>query len=298
MIASNTQYPRISDWSTASFESLENRNAWTSSSPEPVNTSQIHRDDPFPKTSASRCSYLYPCLPGLLLAILSNLLTLGAVIVLWLVPHNDIRTIPPYETPTGTIVLFVGNLSTLNNTYYRWLLCDGSEVSRVTYSDLFSVINTLYGSGNGNNTFNLPDLRGRFPLGNNDSSGSSFILGGASSLTLTVSQLPAHSHSEGSLTTLSNGTHAHSITDPGHNHGGSTGSASYSSGSYSMGSSGGAGNDNGAHTHIINTDYTGITIQSSGSHTHTIQGSTGSQGANQPVDIMPPYHTTYYIIRA
>ncbi|CAF1336347.1 unnamed protein product [Adineta ricciae] len=298
MIASNSQYPRISDWSTASLESLENRNAWASSSAEPVDINQIHRDDPFPKTSAKCCSYLYPCLQGLLLAVLSNLLTLGVVIVLWLVPRNDIRTIPPYEIPTGSIVLFAGNLSILNKTYYRWLLCDGSEVSRVTYSDLFDVIDTLYGSGNGNDTFNLPDFRGRFPLGNNDSSGHSFILGGASSLTITVAQLPAHSHSEGSLTTLSSGTHAHSITDPGHNHSGSTGHGPYSSGSYSMQSSGGGGNDNGAHTHKIDTDYTGVTIQQDGSHTHTIQGSTGSQGANQPVDIMPPYQTTHYIIRA
>lgn len=202
------------------------------------------------------------------------------------------------EVPPGTILLFAGNLSTLNNAYYRWLLCDGSEVSRVTYSDLFDVIGTLYGSGNGNDTFNLPDFRGRFPLGNNDSSGNSFIAGGASSSTITVAQLPAHSHNEGSLTTLASGTHAHLINDPGHNHGGSTGAASYSGGSYAMLSSGGTGNDNGAHTHTISTDYTGITIQSDGSHTHTVQGSTGAVGSNQPVDIMPPYQTTCYIIRA
>ena len=48
MIASNYQHPRISDWSTASLESLENRNAWTSGSAEPVNTNQIHKDDPHP----------------------------------------------------------------------------------------------------------------------------------------------------------------------------------------------------------------------------------------------------------
>ena len=208
------------------------------------------------------------------------------------------RILTVSEIPAGTILLFAGNLSTLNNTYYRWLLCDGSEVSRVTYSDLFDVINTLYGSGNGNDTFNLPDFRGRFPLGNNDSSGHSFILGGASSVTITVSQLPAHSHNEGSLTTLSSGTHTHSYTDPGHNHGGSTDSQPFSAGSFSMLSSGGGGNDRGVHAHTIALDYTGITIQADGSHTHTIQGSTGSQGANQPVDIMPPYQTTYYIIRA
>lgn len=46
-----------------------------------------------------------------------------------------------------------------------WLLCDGSAVSRTTYADLYAAITTTYGSGDGSNTFNLPDLRGRFPIG-------------------------------------------------------------------------------------------------------------------------------------
>lgn len=46
-----------------------------------------------------------------------------------------------------------------------WLLCDGSAISRTTYSDLFAVIGTTYGTGDGSTTFNLPDLRDRFPVG-------------------------------------------------------------------------------------------------------------------------------------
>ena len=46
-----------------------------------------------------------------------------------------------------------------------YLECDGSEVSRVTYSTLFSVIGTSYGNGNGSTTFNIPDLRGEFVRG-------------------------------------------------------------------------------------------------------------------------------------
>ena len=46
-----------------------------------------------------------------------------------------------------------------------WLECDGSAVSRDTYSDLFSAIGTTFGSGNGSTTFNLPDLRGEFVRG-------------------------------------------------------------------------------------------------------------------------------------
>lgn len=48
----------------------------------------------------------------------------------------------------------------------QWLLCDGSAISRTTYSALFSAIGTTYGAGNGTTTFNLPDLRGKMPVGN------------------------------------------------------------------------------------------------------------------------------------
>lgn len=46
-----------------------------------------------------------------------------------------------------------------------WLLCDGSAVSRTDYSLLYAVIGTTYGAGDGSTTFNIPDLRGRFPVG-------------------------------------------------------------------------------------------------------------------------------------
>lgn len=46
-----------------------------------------------------------------------------------------------------------------------WLLCDGREISRSTYAQLFAVIGTLYGAGNGSTTFNVPDLRGEFIRG-------------------------------------------------------------------------------------------------------------------------------------
>ena len=60
------------------------------------------------------------------------------------------------STPIGTVEAYSG--STAPNGY---LLCDGSAVSRTTYSDLFSVIGTTYGSGDGSTTFNLPNLKGR-----------------------------------------------------------------------------------------------------------------------------------------
>lgn len=87
-----------------------------------------------------------------------------------------------------------------------YLLCDGTAVSRTTYSDLFDVISTDYGVGDGSTTFNVPDLRGRFPLGQDDMGGSSAnrvtaaeadSLGGASGAethTLTVTEMPEHDH--------------------------------------------------------------------------------------------------------
>jgi len=46
-----------------------------------------------------------------------------------------------------------------------WLTCDGTAVSRTTYSDLFTAIGTTWGSGDGTSTFNVPDLRGAFLRG-------------------------------------------------------------------------------------------------------------------------------------
>lgn len=97
--------------------------------------------------------------------------------------------------PTGTV------LATARSTAPTgFLLCDGSAVSRSTYSGLFSAIGTTYGSGDGSTTFNVPDLRGRTPVGvdgaagrlnANDALGNS---GGAQTHTLTTAEMPAHAH--------------------------------------------------------------------------------------------------------
>ena len=68
---------------------------------------------------------------------------------------------------TGTIVYFA--FDTGSTPPDGWLFCDGSAISRTTYSDLFAKIGTVFGSGDGSTTFNIPDTRGRFlrcsPLG-------------------------------------------------------------------------------------------------------------------------------------
>jgi microcystin-dependent protein len=68
-----------------------------------------------------------------------------------------------------------------------FLNCDGAEVSRATYSDLFAVIGTSYGAGNGTTTFNVPDLRSRFSLGYSASAPTKiFTFASRSSNTITV----------------------------------------------------------------------------------------------------------------
>lgn len=62
--------------------------------------------------------------------------------------------------PIGSIISFSGT-SIPNN----WLLADGSEVSRETYPELFQLIGTTYGDGDGSTTFNLPDMRGKIGVG-------------------------------------------------------------------------------------------------------------------------------------
>jgi microcystin-dependent protein len=62
--------------------------------------------------------------------------------------------------PTGTVQSFAGV-----TVPEGWLLCDGSAVSRTTYSALFEVISTLHGEGDAVTTFHLPDYRGRFLRG-------------------------------------------------------------------------------------------------------------------------------------
>jgi microcystin-dependent protein len=78
-----------------------------------------------------------------------------------------------------------------------WAFCQGQLLSIAQNTALFSLLGTTYG-GDGRSTFGLPDLRGRVPVGQGQGPGLSVIelgqVGGAESVTLTVAQLPAHSH--------------------------------------------------------------------------------------------------------
>lgn len=90
--------------------------------------------------------------------------------------------------PIGSITAYGKETAPAN-----WLICDGSAVSRTTYADLFAVIGTKYGAGDGSTTFNLPNLKGRVPVGL-DGSDTDFNAigktGGEKKHTLTVYELP------------------------------------------------------------------------------------------------------------
>jgi len=97
-----------------------------------------------------------------------------------------------------------------------WLLCDGSAVSRTIYAALFAAIGTTYGAGDGVSTFNLPDLRGRVPIGAGTGSGLSARTRGQQIGTethpLTEAELPAHTHT---VPAVSLGAASGGVTVPG-----------------------------------------------------------------------------------
>jgi microcystin-dependent protein len=92
----------------------------------------------------------------------------------------------------GEVRIFAGNFAPAG-----WAFCDGSILPISQYTALFQLIGTTYG-GDGQNTFALPDLRGRVPIHQgNDGVGNVYVLaqaGGVETVALTTNQIPAHTH--------------------------------------------------------------------------------------------------------
>lgn len=116
------------------------------------------------------------------------------------------------RTPAGMLAPFAGQTAPSG-----WLLCHGQAVSRSGFSDLFQAIGTIYGEGDGTTTFNLPDLRGRNPVGADNMGGTAAnvltsssggvdastlgVAGGGATQTLSEAQLPMVSRSiQGTIT--------------------------------------------------------------------------------------------------
>ena len=223
--------------------------------------------------------------------------------------------------PAGTVSMWSGTASSVPNGY---LLCDGSAVSRVAYTDLFNAIGTAHGVGDGSTTFNLPNLRNRFVVGE----GTSYALaatGGSADATLVSHShtVDSHSHSDGSLS-VDNHSHnfngnlnaatsanTHSHVFPGDDqltfannlanwNNRSAGSFSYDANSSTSGGGQMWLTSDNSHSHNVNGNCSGNTDNS----TANINGNTGSstpgtnsQGSSATNANLPPYYALCYVIK-
>lgn len=195
--------------------------------------------------------------------------------------------------PPGTMFPYGGTVEPSG-----YLLCDGSTVSRTTFSTLFTAISTNYGVGDGSTTFNLPDLRGRVAFGKDnmdnttgtgggnagrlttggnridgDTIGAS---GGLEDHTLLTAETPAHLHTI---------IHGHNTTDPGHKH------------TFSRAEGAGAGTQPLQGTVPINALDFDTTVDGTGLTVDTFSGNSGSVGSDNAHDNIPPGLITTYIIK-
>lgn len=168
-----------------------------------------------------------------------------------------------------------------------WLHCDGSAIDRTIYADLFAAIGTTFGSGDGETTFNIPNLRGRNIIGLNSSDADFDALGetgGEKRHTLTIAEMPAHTHS------ITDPGHAHGVTDPGHAHSYANNAADQSVNTLTT-------QDTAANEWEVGqttgTSTTGVTVNTA------LTGITGtnSTGGSESHNVLDPYMALRYIIK-
>ena len=156
-----------------------------------------------------------------------------------------------------------------------WLLCNGAAVSRTAYAELFNIIGTSFGAGNGTTTFNLPDMRGRVPGGVGTGAGlTARTMGnsvGYETHTLSASEIPSHTHSG---TTASSGSHSHNTNADGGQ--GGLGLVTANGNNTVIDTDG-----SGGELNVWTTPYA-LTVDNNGAHTHTFttDGGTGGGGAH------------------
>lgn len=181
-------------------------------------------------------------------------------------------------SPTGAVTNFAGATAPSG-----WLMCDGSAVDRTTYDDLFAIIGTTYGAGNGTTTFNTPDMRGKVPVGKAASGTFNNLnnTGGEENHTPIDTEMALHSHGH------NNPTHGHGVNDGGHSH---RIAGFGTSGSYGLVDSAHA-TSSGANVRTSN-DGTGISIAASG-----IGLAISQSGGGQPFNVLQPYRVLNFIIK-
>jgi microcystin-dependent protein len=201
-----------------------------------------------------------------------------------------------YISPVGSIICYAGIVKPDG-----WLFCDGSEVSRFTYPDLYATILSTYGgTPTSPDKFFLPNLNERMPVGKSTTSGFSLgNHGGSKTVDINSNNLPPHSHTG---TTLSDGSHTHTATDSGHTH---TYSDAYfaenmeETGNNKYGTSSGTDWDNNFIYRtgpVTTTGYANITVANNGAHTHTFT-TNNSTGTGAPINVQNPYIALNYLIK-
>lgn len=209
---------------------------------------------------------------------------------------SSFESLKPPIIPTGIVEMFAG--STAPN---GWLICDGSSISRTTYSDLFKVIGTTYGAGNSNNTFTLPDMRGRMPIGVGTGSGLTArtlaATAGAETVTLSESNLPSHTHTATVGTQSANHTHTGTSGDQSVTHTHWFSHTAGTSGSYGLFDSATASSSGMPNTGGIQQNHTHSTTTGTESANHTHSVTNSNTGSGTPFSIMPPSIVINFIIK-
>lgn len=198
---------------------------------------------------------------------------------------GDVRTGARFVTNVGYVDPEIGDIKMNVSPIERngWILCNGQQLNRGVYSELFGLIGTTFGGGDGVNTFNVPNADGRV-LGNVGGGRGNGEVVGSETNNLTATNLPAHTHSG---TTATDGSHTHGVNDPGHAHTQVTINDDFNNSGGSAPSF--AADSAGSRTwNNINSNTTGISIAYNGSHAHTFTTDGGAGLAGSAFSVMQP----------
>jgi len=189
-----------------------------------------------------------------------------------------------------------------------YLLCDGAAVSRTTYADLFAIISTTYGTGNGSTTFNAPDLQGKTPQGYDGNTYNLAGTGGANTVTVSVTNNQAATNTNNQAVSVTGDIANTSITEAqlaSHKHpiiywtGGGPG------GPYDTSSTSTWAQPTGSYSNVTITPFQNVGSGTGHTHTHTLAGTltgtvttaiTGTVAATG-TNTFSPYVVVNYIIK-